>query len=130
MLWRFLGKALLAMALFSGAALVLVFLQKDPADLVSSFVTFPLLIAVASVVTIIAYAIAAVAARFAGRSSLAAAGISAALGWLFASGGYQSFGGLGAYSDLIQPAYAVALAAPWLIQAWRASQNTSNPPTH
>ena len=130
MLWRFLGKALLAMALFSGAALVLVFLQKDPADLVSSFVTFPLLIAVASVATIIAYAIAALAARLAGRSSLAAAAISAALGWLFASGGYQSFGGLGAYSDLIQPAYSVALAAPWLIQAWRATQNTSNPPTH
>ena len=40
-----------------------------------------------------------------------------AFNWIAASGGYRSFEGLGGYSDLIQPAYAISLVAPWLILA-------------
>lgn len=111
--------AFLAMALFSSAALLLAIARGvDGGEiLVRMIVVFPLLIVVATIATAIIYAIAAGGAALAKQSPLVAASISGILGWIAAGGGYQSFGGLGAYSDLIQPAYAISLVAPWLILA-------------
>lgn len=111
--------ALLALALFSSAAFLLAITRGDAGGeiLVRVIVVFPLLIVVAAITTAIIYVVAAGAAALVKQSSLVAASISGILGWLTASGGYRSFEGLGGYSDLIQPAYAISLAAPWLILA-------------
>lgn len=111
--------ALLALALFSSAAFLLAVSRGvDGGEiLVRMIVVFPMLIVFSTITTAIIYAIAAGAAALAKQSSLVAASISGILGWITASGGYRSFEGLGGYSDLIQPAYAISLVAPWLILA-------------
>ena len=111
--------ALLALALFSGTAFLLAITRGDAGGeiLVRIIVVLPLLIVVAAIAMAIIYAVAASGAALAKQSPLVAASISGILGWITASGGYRSFEGLGAYSDLIQPAYAISLAAPWLILA-------------
>lgn len=111
--------ALLALALFSSAAFLLAVSRGvDGGEiLVRMIVVFPMLIVFSTITTAIIYAIAAGAAALAKQSSLVAAAISGILGWITASGGYRSFEGLGGYSDLIQPAYAISLVAPWLILA-------------
>jgi hypothetical protein len=107
------------LALFSSAALLLAITHAGAGGefLVQMIVVLPLLIALAAITTAIIYAVAAGAAALAKQSPLVAAAISGILGWIVASGGYRSFEGLGGYSDLIQPAYAISLAAPWLIVA-------------
>lgn len=111
--------ALLALAFFNSAALLLAITRGDAGGeiLVRVIIVWPLLIVFATFTTAIIYAVAAGAASLAKQSSLVAASISGILGWIAASGGYRSFEGLGGYSDLIQPAYAVSLVAPWLIFA-------------
>ena len=111
--------ALQALALFSSAAVLLAIIRGvDGGEiLVRMIVVVPLLIVFSTVTTAIIYAVAAGGAALAKQSPLVAASISGILGWITASGGYRSFEGLGAYSDLIQPAYAISLAAPWLILA-------------
>ena len=111
--------ALQALALFSSAAVLLAIIRGvDGGEiLVRMIVVVPLLIVFSTITTAIIYAVAAGGAALAKQSPLVAASISGILGWITASGGYRSFEGLGAYSDLIQPAYAISLAAPWLILA-------------
>ncbi|MBR1172830.1 hypothetical protein JQ617_02585 [Bradyrhizobium sp. KB893862 SZCCT0404] len=111
--------ALLAMAFFSSAALLLAITHKGAGGefFIRMVVTLPMLVVFATITTAIIYVVAAGAAALAKHSSLVAASISGILGWIAASGGYRSFEGLGGYSDLIQPAYAISLVTPWLIFA-------------
>lgn len=119
MLRQTLKCALLAMAIFSSAALLLAITHKGAGGefFIQMIITLPMLVVFATITTAIIYTVAAGAAALARHSSLVAASISGILGWITASGGYRSFEGLGGYSDLIQPAYAISLAAPWLVLA-------------
>jgi hypothetical protein len=111
--------ALQAMAFFSSAALLLAITHKGGGGefFIGMIITLPMLVVFATITTAIICMVAAGAAALARHSSLVAASISGILGWITASGGYRSFEGLGGYSDLIQPAYAISLVAPWLILA-------------
>jgi hypothetical protein len=109
-------KALLATAFFAVAAVLLAITRGDPGGrvFVRLIIEVPLLLVLAAFTAVIICAIATFAASLT-RLPRTAPIAAAVLGWLAAGGGYQSFGGLGSYSDLIQPAFAIAMALPWLI---------------
>lgn len=49
-----------------------------------------------------------------GGSPIVAALIAAIIAWTISGGDEQAFAGLG-YNPLLQPAFALAIAAPWLL---------------
>lgn len=107
------GKAIL---IFGCAAILLIPFTGDSLDrnLVRIIVELPLLLILAAVCGIVITLITSVTSAILGGSTIVAALVAGLIGWAIAGGGYKSFGGLG-YHELLQPAYALALALPWLL---------------
>jgi hypothetical protein len=79
--------ALLALAPFCSATFLLAIIRRDAGDEILLRVgVFQLLIVVATITTVILYAVATGAAALIKQSSLVAASISGILGWITASG--------------------------------------------
>ncbi len=107
-----------SIVLFGGAAFLLALLAGGTIDrlLVRIVVEFPILLILAAIGTLVINLIAAAGGAIVGGSGLAAALLAAILGWAVSGGGSTSFAGVG-YHVLLQPAHAIALAAPWLLGA-------------
>jgi hypothetical protein len=103
-----------ALMMFAAMALLLALASGGTIDrmLVRLVIEFPLLMVLAAVFTLFINCIAAIGGAILGNSTIAAASIAAIISWTVA-GGPNSFAGLG-YHSLLQPALALAIAAPWL----------------
>ena len=106
-----------ALAIFAVAALFLAPTVGGNIDrlIICLVVEVPLLLIVAGIGLLIINLIAAYGGAAFGGSALVAAAIAALLAWAIA-GGYPSFSGLG-YHFALRPAYAIAIAVPWLSRA-------------
>ncbi len=102
--------------IFAAIALLLALADGGSTDrmLARFFIEFPLLMVMAAVVTLLVNCVAAIGGAFLGNSPIVAAAIAATISWMVA-GGPGSFVGLG-YDTLLQPAHAIAIAAPWLFR--------------